>query len=297
MKAYILLYCLSGLGDQYSNITTGYKAYTDLKKLGYEVEIYWLNKNIYYSTELPLDYIFDFSLFYNDGVKIKYIQNEHELSEKYILLPSNQNAIKIFLTKMVNELYDYTLPVYDYNGFHKNSYSSYNPNMLPTFNHQFLSEEVLNIGNKFVSKSQIKAIHFRTGDYYNNIHYSEILKDEFFKERIHFAGKFIEENKNEDIMICSSSKSVRDFFIENFNNTFYNKFDTKLDLHHSYDKNFDELTNIRHTQQIAAEMFLFSKCYKIFTVGKSLSNFLTYGVNHNIHYNEWETRIKNLILN
>jgi hypothetical protein len=297
MKAYILLYCLSGLGDQYSNISTGYKAYTDLKKLGYEVEVYWLNNNIYYSSDYPLDHIFDFDLFYKDGVKISYIRNESELSNKYILLPSNQNAIKIFLTKIIDELNDYTLPVYDYYGFHRNAYTSYNPDMLPTFNYQFLSKYVLDIGNKFVSKSQIKAVHFRSADYHNRVHYSEVFKDEFFKERTDFACQFIEENKNEDIMICSSSKSIRDFFIKNFNNTFYNEFDTELELHNSYNKNFDESTNIHHTQQIAAEMFLFSKCDKIFTVGKSLSNFLTYGVNHNIHHNNWETKIKNLIIN
>ena len=297
MKAYILLYCLSGFGDQYSNVSTGYKAYQDLKELGYEVEIYWLINNIYYSSDYPLDYIFDFNLFYKDNIKITYIRSESELSEKYILLPSNQNAIKIFLTKIIDELIDYKLPVYDYFGFHRNAYLSYNPNMLPTFTHQFLSKEVLDISNKFVDKPQIKAVHFRSDDYHNRVHHSEVFKDEFFKQKTDLACQFIEENKNEDIMICSSSKSVRDFFIDNFSNTFYNKFDSELELHNSYDKNFDESINIRHAQQIAAEMFLFSKCDKIFTVGKSLSNFLTYGVGHNIHHNDWKTRIKNLIKN
>ncbi len=292
MKAHILLYCLTGLGDQYSNITTGYKAYTDLKKLGYEVEIYWVIRNHYYASNLPLDYIFDFDLFYKDGIKINYIYNESELSEKYIFLPSNQNAIKIFLTKMIDELNNYTLPVYDYFGLHRNSYSSYNVDMLPPFNHQFLSEEVINIGNKFVSKPQIKAIHFRTGDSEINLQYNELLDDAFFKQSAELASNFIEENKNEDIMICSNNRSMQTFFTENFNNTFYNKYDTK-----TYNKDFEESNNIYQTQQIAAEMFLFSKCDKIFTVSRSLSNFLTYGVNHNIHHTNWETKIRNLIQN
>lgn len=297
MKAIVLLYCVSGFGDQYSNVLTGYKAYIDLKNLGYDVEICWLNKNIYYSPNSSLDYIFDFDLFYRDGINVSYIHNISELPDGYVLLPSNQNAIKIFLTKIVEELNDYILPVYDYFGFYRNSFSSYNKSMLPNFDNQFLSKEVLEIANKFVNKSQIKSVHFRTADFHNNVHHTEVLKDEFFKQKVDDACHFVEENNGEDIMICSSSKSVRDFFIKNFKNTFYNKFDNELALHHSYDKNVDESINIHHAQQIAAEMFLFSKCDKIFTVGRNLSNFLTYGVNHNIHHKDWETKIKKLVIN
>lgn len=298
MKANIILYCITGFGDQYSNILTGYKSYVDLTNLGYDVELSWMINNLYYSSDLPLDYLYDFSFFYNKNVKINYIQHESQIPNDLIFLPTNQNAIKIYVSEIINELIDYELPVFDYFGFHRNSYNVYNPEKLPDFSRQFISEEVLNIANKFVDNQQkINAIHFRCGDSENYLNYDEVIKDEFFKTRAKLACEFIESNPNNEIMVCSSNKNVRDYFCDNFKNTFYNKFDNDLELHYSYNKLFDESINIRHAQQIVSEMTLFSKCDKIFTIGRSLSNFLTYGVAHNIHHNNWQTKIKDLIIN
>jgi hypothetical protein len=296
MNAILVFYCLSGFGDQYSNILTGYKAYHDLKKLGYNVEIYWMIRNLYYSSDYPLDYVFDFSEFYKDGLDIKYIRSESEIPESFTLLDTNQRAIKVFVDKIIDELSGYELPVFDIFGFYRNSFANFIPENLPYFETQFVSEECLKISNDFVkSNDNLKSIHFRTSDYLNDSKFDKVMEDNFFRERVEDACNFIENNKDSKIMICSSNRYLRDYFVSNFKNTFYNNFDNELEMHHSYNKNYDESVNIKHAQQIVAEMVLFSKCDKIFAVGKMMSNFLTYGVMHNVHHKNWETKMKNLI--
>jgi hypothetical protein len=39
MKAYIVLQCISGLGDQYSSVLSGHTTYRDLTALGYDTEV------------------------------------------------------------------------------------------------------------------------------------------------------------------------------------------------------------------------------------------------------------------
>ena len=298
MRARIVLYCVSGFGDQYSNILTGFKACNDLINYGYEVEIFWLNKNVYFSPDLPLDYIYDFSLFEQINVKIKYIKSENEILDGFVFLNTNQHAIKIFVDKVNDELRNYELPIFDYWGFHRNSVGSYHPENLPSFNYQFINEDIIEIANKFVGqKTKIKSIHFRCDDVYIPEDYKTVLMDEFYNSKMEPLFEFIETNSNEEIMICSNNRSIKEYFKKNFNNVFYNEFDYDLHLHHSYNLNYDEQININHAKQIVAEMTLFSKCDKIFTVNKILSNFLTYGVAHNLYHTNWEYKIKNLISN
>lgn len=298
MRAKIILYCISGFGDQYANILTGYKACKDFINLGYEVEIFWVNKNKYFSPSMSLDYVYDFSLFKKMNIKINYINDESEISDGFILLDTNQNTIKIFVDKIKNEVVGYELPVFDYFGFHRNSFLSFHPEKLPDFDHKFVNPDIIKIANKFLEgRTKIKSIHFRCEDFNMSLNYDKILEDKFYKTIILRVYEFIEMNHNDDIMVCSNNKSIVNHLTRNFKNTFHNKFDDNLDLHHSYNKSYNELTNINHAKKIISEMTLFSKCNKIFTVSKSLSNFLTYGVVHNEHHKEWETKIKNLITN
>jgi hypothetical protein len=298
MRAKIILHCISGFGDQYANILTGYKACKDFTNFGYEVEILWINKNLYFSPDLPLDYLYDFSLFKKMNIKINYIHNESEISDGFLYLNTGQNAIKIFVDKIIDEINEYELPVFDYFGFRRNSYSSFCPEKLPDFDYQFINEEVLEIGNKFIEKkSKIKSVHFRCDDLFILSDYDIVLEDVFYNSMINRVYEFIEMNNNQDIMICSNNKSLVKHITKNFKNTFYNTFDSDLDLHYSYNKNYEEMININHARQIVAEMTLFSRCDNIFTVSKSLSNFLTYGVAHNHYHKDWDTKIKNLITN
>lgn len=297
MKAILVFYCLSGFGDQYSNILTGHRAYNDLKKLGYNVEIYWMVRNIYFSSDLPLDYIFNFDYFVKEGVKINYINNESQIPEQYQFVNTNQSAIKVFVSKVIEELNNYTLPVFDIYRYHNNSVKEFNLNNLPDFENQFVSQECLKIAKHFLKgKKKVKAIHFRTSDDLNQSNYEDIIKDGYYKERIESGIEFINNNKKYNIMICSNNKSIRDFFVNNFENTFYNKFDFDFEMHHSYNRNFGNEENIRHSQQVVAEMVALAKCEEIFTVGKMMSNFLTYAITHNVHHKNWETKMKKLLV-
>jgi len=297
MKAFVVLYCLEGFGDQYSNILTGYKACQDLIGYGYQVEIIWVNRNLYFSSDLPLDLIYDFSSFDHFNVNISYVKTEKELPKNLKLVNSNQSAIKILVNFLIRDLINYDLPVYDIFGFYRNSVTNYDEKKLPNFNNQFLCQDIIQMSEKITENQNLKAIHIRTTDKLNNSSFDEILEDEFFREKIEKSFDFIEKNTENDIFIFSSNRNIKDYYHKNFSNVKFKDFSVELPLHHSYNRKIDEQKNILHSKEILSEMYLISKCEKIFTIGRNLSNFLTYGVCHNVHHKDWKNKFKNLIEN
>lgn len=297
MKAYVILYCLEGFGDQYSNIITGYKACQDLIILGYQVEVVWVNRNLYFSSELPLDIIYDFTPFQQIGINISYIKTEKELPHNLKFVESKQSAIKIFVNYIIENLVNYELPVYDIFGFYRNSVSEYNEKKLPKFTNQFINQDIINLSNKICTEEKLKAIHIRTTDTLNNSTFDDLIKDDFFKNRIEKSFQFIEKNTKEKVIILSSNKDIKKYYSQHFPNVIFNTFTNDLPLHHSYNRKVDENINVNHAKEILAEMIILSKCDKIFTISRNLSNFLTYGIFHNKYHRDWKNKFIDLIEN
>lgn len=297
MRAIIVLHSLSGFGDVYSNIYTGYQVYLDLLNFGYEVELLWHYNNVHYPAHLGMDHIFDQTLF---KCNINYTRDVGTYTCNLTLLPQNQNSILIYVDTISEDLKNYQFETYDHNGFHRNSYNLLSLKKLPCFNDQFLSKEVLEISKRFIpSETKFKCIHIRTSDETINSPFEMAIFDPFFSAKLKEIEEFIEKNSESKILICSINKSVKEFFLKKYTNTFSNHFTYDIDFHYSYAsemKKYSDDIYITHIKEIVAEMSVLSKCDKIFSICKHLSNFLTYGIAHNQFHKNWENKLKNLMI-
>lgn len=289
MQAYIVLQSISGLGDQYTSVLSGYQTFLDLKEMGYDVLINWETKtNQYFNKDIPLDCIFDLSVF------DKVIYNEEESISKNILLNQNQRSYRIYVSELVPALENYQSKLYGFERYRTNldSEESY-----PTFKKQFLSREVLDIASGSIATfltHSLTGIHFRCDDAFHLSDIGQIKKR--YVEELNNLNKIIVSNPDILFMVCSNNKKVVDMLSANHINTFKNYFTNRdIPLYYCYEQqplDTEDSMYIRHAQEIAAEMSLFAYCSKIIAYNTFPSSFLTYGITHNIHYSSG--RLKNL---
>lgn len=296
MKAYIVLQCISGLGDQYSSVLSGHTIYRDLTALGYDTEVVWTVNNQYFNSNLPLDPIFDLSEF--EGRV--YYGIEPEIAAKYIRLPQIQNSTRIYVSEITPELSSYEAPLFCFDTYYKKAVRDLPGLKYPTTDKQFLSKDVLDIVENFrQGRERIKGIHFRVGDLHLETPYTSLYEIQAYKVALDKVTTFLESNNDSEIMVCSNNKNIVNFFENNYNNVFQNKFTVEMKRYYSYSyltaSKYTQEEYIRHAQETAAEMAMFKYCDTIFPYNTFHSSFLTYGITHNIHHKNWNTKLKDLI--
>ncbi len=297
MKAYIVLQCISGIGDQYTSMLSGCQIYQDLKTLGYEVEVTWDVLNQYFPSDLPLDCLFDQSCFEGNTSYGK----EPLLIERYKLLPQLQNSIRIYVSEITPELENYQAQIYSYSWFYRKTVVEHKYDWFFDTSKQFLSQEVLNKVELFRdNKTKIKGVHFRIQDIHIGNTYEELNRIPAYIAPIRKIKEFIVENMEQDIMICSNNRLFVDTITAEYPNTFQNRFTHDIPSYYSYSyKNAHTRSVsdfIEHAQETAAEMAMFKYCDQILTYNTFHSSYLSYGIAHNIHHVDWKTKLRNLIL-
>lgn len=296
MRAYVVLQCISGLGDQYTSVLSGYAIYKDLTALGYDTEIIWTVNNQYFDSSLPLDPIFDLSVF--EG-RVNY-QIEPEIAAKYTRLPQIQNSIRIYVSEITPELSIYEAPLFCYDTYYKKAVRDLPRLQYPTFDNQFLSKEVLGLVEDFrQGRERIKGVHFRVEDLYLELPYASLYEIQAYRVALNKVAAFVESNSDLEIMVCSNNKNVVNFFESKYSNVFQNRFTIEMKRYYSYSyltaSRYTQEEYIRHAQETAAEMAMFKYCDTILPYNTFHSSFLTYGITHNIHHKNWNTKLKDLI--
>lgn len=297
MKAYVVLQCISGIGDQYTSVLSGCQIYRDLKALGYEVEITWDVLNQYFPSSIPLDCLFDQSCFEGN---ISY-GKEPVIAQEYQLLPQLQNSIRIYVSEIIPELKTYEAHIYSYSWFFRKTITERNYDWHLDTAEQFLSQEVLNKVEVFrKNRTKIKGVHFRIQDTHINSTYEELENVPAYAAPIKRVKEFIEENVDQEVMLCSNNRIFVDTLTAEYSNTFQNYFIHDIPSYYSYtykNANTRPVSDfIEHAQETAAEMAMFKYCDQILTYNTFHSSYLTYGIAYNVHHTDWKTKLRNLIL-
>lgn len=289
MKAYIITTAQHGLGDQYTGILMAYDTFLLLESLGYDTYIDFWGHNMYYYTfnQHPnLDPIFNFSPFQN---KILYGE-EDRIRNECFRLPQEQYSIEIWVSEIVDELKTYEAKIYNFFNFRYNSKF-----VFPNWQTQFLSDEVLRIKDNFIKKHNVENFYWlqvRVSDADGQMFLP--LEDLIQSDWFILVDKWIQKNLDNTIVISSSHLLLRDYFAEKYSNVLFNKFSSNIDRTLCLGPIQNESEMILHTQEMAAEMAMISHAKKLFRGGYQTSNYLTYGIMHNIHYNSFEEKYPNL---
>lgn len=289
MKAYIITTAQHGLGDQYTGILMAYDTFLLLESLGYDTHINFWGCNIEYyrfSQHPNLDPIFNFSPFQN---KILYGEEERIKSE-CIRLPQEQYSIEIWVSEIVDELKSYEAKIYNFFNFKYNSKF-----VFPNWKTQFFSDEVLKIKDNFIKTLGVEDFYWlqvRVSDADGQMFLP--LENLMEKDWFVLIDKWIEKNLDKTIIISSSHLLLRNHFAEKYRNVLYNKFSSNIDRTLHLDPYQNESDMILHTQEMAAEMAMIAHSKKLFRGANQTSNYLTYGIMHNIHYSTFEEKYPNL---
>ncbi len=289
-KILLFMVCGTGFGDQYASILTGYKALQDYKSMNYDVEVYWLVNNAYFSSDISLEVIYDLSSF---GTEIKQIKHTEfdEFIKGYNQLPT-RGTIMVYTKTITEELANFVHNYFDRTGLHHLNCPDY------YFKKQFLNENILEISENFLTKKkEIVGVHFRVSDYDLTKDLEDLLSNTFYKDQLLKLEKFIINQENEQVMICSNNIFLKKYVIEKYSNTFYNEFTYDLKMSHNDYNCIETEKLITHSREILAEMSIFSKCKSIYTINTFLSNFVTYGIVHNEYCLDWFSKNNKLIVN
>jgi molybdopterin converting factor small subunit len=294
MKAIIINKCFTQLGDIYSEVYSSYKTFKFLEQLGYEVSINWEKRNPLYSDDLPLSLIIDQSYCNN------FTYNRlHEIEKNFIHIPQKYNlSFLIYVSEVHKDLKNYESLIYNCHEMDTRQ-DLFPLDEIPS-SRQFLSSPVLDIGRKFLSslKNNFKAINFRVNDEIVNFEVNELERK--YPSLFQRLYSFLESNEN--VLMCSNNKNIVKHITNNYPHTFVNQF-THEDISHTLSYNnstspHSEEDYVLHAQEIAGEMYCFSQSKEILrlcTLGRH-SNFLSYGLAHNIHYSTWRERLSNLFV-
>jgi hypothetical protein len=275
-KIIILIAIGCGFGDQYASILTGYRAFLDLKEMGYKPQIGFLNNNMYFSPKKSLDIIYDMSSFNTEILNIQKNYFIEVIQNEYVCLEKGRKTILIYVDEVNDELLNYEFESYDRYGVISDKTKS--------FEHQFLQKEILDIANDYLNgRTNINGIHFRCNDVLLDSNLEDVINnDEFYGKNIKKLEDYLKNNADKLFMFASNNHSVKEYFISNHKNLFVNKFTyDDLKLHNIDANNRDDSINIAHSKEILAEMSLFKKCDVIYEINTFPSNFLTYGIIHN----------------
>lgn len=281
--------CGTGFGDQYASILSAYKTYKDLLYNNFEVEVGILVNNPYFSSDIPLSVIWDFSPF---GCEIQHIKHyEIEKLNGYIKIIDGN--FHVYTKNSEKELKNFKF--YDYG-----RYGIVNNSDIEFFETQFVQDEILNISKNFLSdRKNIYGIHLRISDDIMHQTFDEIIQNSHYGPQINRVANFIEENQNTNFMVCSNNRDVKSFFFEKFQNIFCNSFTTDLRLHnvistHGYNQERED-DYMTHSKEIIAEMVCFAKCKNIWSTNTFYSNYITYGIVHNEFHKTWSEKMYKLI--
>lgn len=278
--------CGTGFGDQYACIMSAYQAYIDYKKMNYDVSVYWWVQNKYFPSDLSLDTIYDLSQFGTEIGQI-YYKDFDEFVKGYTKLPT-RGVIMTYVDNITDELLNYEHIYYDRVCLQR-------LNGIPNEKH-FLRDEILEIADNISGNvNDFNAVHFRVNDVFLFSTFEEILKDPIISEKIKGFDDLISKSKDEKFMICSNNKSINDYFLNKFDNTFCNKFTYEIPMYNSIVDELDPQSSLQHSKEILAEMTLFRKAKTIYQINTSHSNFLLYGIYHNIHYENFKDKVNHLV--
>lgn len=289
-KVFILALGDTGFGDQYASILTAYNAFLELKEMGYSPQVGFLLMDYYYSSNNPLDVIYDMSGFNTEIQPVK-VADFNLLKENYILLEKIKKTILIFVDRVNDELLSYDFKPYDRTGLpHIKQYKDKT---------QFIQKDILDIASNYIgNRKNFIGIHFRCNDTLLEASFEEVVNYEFYNNEVQKLENYLKSNTDTEIMLTSNNSSVKEYFKTRYNNIFTNKFTYSNLKFYNIDAVLrDDSINILHSKEIIAEMTLFSKCKEIYGINTFPSNFLTYGIVHNEIYEDWESKqkiVKNL---
>lgn len=287
----MFIMCNCGLGDQYTSILTVFQAYNELVSKGYKVKVCWSKSNLYFPSHISLEVLYDLSPF-------------EQIIEEFDP-PQIRETFKSF-TKIerfrVFELYvkniDNFIETRNFTSYMR-SHWNYAVGGLEVFDHQFVNQDIIDISEKFIKdKDKIYGIHFRVPDGSLKSKVDEIFEMSYYGGELIRLLNFVKNNTDHNFMICSNNQNIIDLFEQNSSNVFSNKFLYNLDKHNVLNTHHQISENIliEHTKQIMAEMVSFRKCLKIYSVNTFPSNFVSYGIIHNVHNQPWNENPNKILL-
>ena len=289
----ILMFCQTGFGDHYSSLITGYNAFLDIKKLGLTPKLVVAKGHKYFPQNIDLSVIYDFSSFGDEVIQMNYDEIDNFTKGYELCLFT---SIQIWAKKKSERLQEYVQS-------HK-FISRYNRDLLshePNTNFKIFHDELMSFSDSFVSgKKEIIGLHFRGGDDTLVSNIDEIINHSFWGGELKRMIKIIGEYPNNDIMICSLNKSVREYFSNKFENVFSPNIGCKELPFHNIVANNQILNNvenyINHSKEILAEMVSFRHCKKIYSFNTFPSNFVLYGILNNVNYSLYRDKLKTSII-
>ena len=167
----------------------------------------------------------------------------------------------------------------------------------------FLRKDIIELSNdKFKELGdEFLVAQFRA----NDMLFDE--KIDFFlnKENGHLDGiknieLFVQNNRNKKIIVTSPNVNVAKYFNDKYDNVFRHEYKNKnLRLHNVYDSYTERKLDsmyIEHAKEILSEMFIFSKSIGMRCINTFRSNFLLYGLVHNIHHRNEKYKNTSILL-
>ena len=279
-RAYILSKWETGLGDGYSNLITSYNAMKELESLGYDtVFVKDIVKNIYYDISYPITHIFNFDPFEDKII----FENRENYFKEYIHLPQNNNTIDICVTDLIPGINTYQYKILNTPTFvyaskeHEYRYRDI----------QFLSHDVLKfLNNCIVDKgNDIGGLCIRVRDEHLTSTLDRVLADPLHKDITTKALDFYKKCKQKSIFVTSSNKAVERYVTSLDSRAFNFTYTWDFEMHNPYSiNNAKDYRYIKHAQEIAVSMALFSRCKELRQIVGNPSSFMAYGIAHNKNY-------------
>jgi hypothetical protein len=196
-----------------------------------------------------------------------------------------------YVKEITNQLLNYQQDCFDRIGVRNLNTPDY------YFHTQFLNKDVLAIADRMIEgRNNIIGVHFRLNDYDISLdtNIDIVLNNPDIKCNYEILNDLILKFKDKNFMICSNNISVREHYKSNFKNVFVNNFTHNIQMYNYEINSINKSDAITHSREILAEMSIFSKCEKIFTYSTFPSNFINYGVVHNVNYSNWYDKTNTL---
>lgn len=301
MNVYIILQCNSGLGDIYSSLISAYKIKQDFEIYGYSTHIVWMMNNIYFPPSITLDCIFNLDRF----DKIHYFPYKYfhdapsQINEHLIEVKQNQNIIKLFVDQVVGNILEYEVDILSHDSLIKNSYRKEIYQKLFDEKIEFLTDDILEKKNEYLrDKTNILGAHIRIQDIFWEEDYNSLKeKNELYSHYFKVLEEYIQTNDNQEILITSNNMNVI-YYLENRYDNVFNKNPNRntRNCHLYPNLNVSDDEYIQITKNIVTEMCCFKECRKILRINSYPSSFLTYGIIHNTHHLDYESKIYKLLI-
>lgn len=273
-----------GYGDGFMAMCDYMKVTKDLKSIGYRTKLnFWLNRNFYYKSKSPLDYIDLSCLDMFDEIQI--INNP--------MTKRNENGFTCVFTHAGAEpsLHYWDLFINDESvNFYQEKYNvvQFSMNNMVGGNipeiYPKLSSEILNKYNEFITENNLldyDTIYFRTQDLQDEPNFIQSYEDKI--------NEIIDRGR--DIFVCSNSYELKKLIKKiNKKNVFYYNvpLEEKMGGNHYNHQTINEEDLHNRNIYTLLEMWTLGKSNEIFffTTWRRYSNFLLFAPIHKskIHY-------------